>query len=241
MGSAMSKISTNHCANTDLKPWEGTPITAALWLRSIYEHALQHGYATLLLKNYFISRNMIIVANADCIVSIKQYYMNPNQFPLPDQIQNPPNPPVPATRNVDYAPTVEEKKIYLASPELFLAKCSELNEKCLSVIENSTMQRRIRTASLGDVRLLIVAVAAVRDEVTDSQIAIHLARIADFVSKGINQVDISVWNAFRTDLDDMTFCLPAPRVARPAGHLRRAKLPQGHFAARRGGRHARGH
>ena len=48
-----------------IKAWDGSAIKASLWLRDVSEHAAKHGYLTLLLHNYYVSRNTLIVASND--------------------------------------------------------------------------------------------------------------------------------------------------------------------------------
>ena len=58
----------NDSTESKLKTFNGTPITASLFLRHIGEHAAKKGYLTLLLRSYYISKHdQIVVANADLI------------------------------------------------------------------------------------------------------------------------------------------------------------------------------
>ena len=79
-----------------IKPWDGSSIRASLFLRTILEHSLKNGYFTLLLQGFYVSRNTIIVASPSTVTSVKQFYTDPEEFPLPTDIFNPPNPPLAA-------------------------------------------------------------------------------------------------------------------------------------------------
>ena len=95
-------MNTFHTASVEpsniIKPWDGSSIRAALFLRSIREHSLKNGYFTLLLQGFYVSRNTIIVASPSTVTSVKQFYTDPEEFPLPADIFNPPNPPLAANR-----------------------------------------------------------------------------------------------------------------------------------------------
>ena len=60
--------------DSTIKPFNGTPMEASLFLRNIGEHAAQKGYLTLLLRSYYVSRDQIICANADLIPLIRQHF-----------------------------------------------------------------------------------------------------------------------------------------------------------------------
>ena len=114
----MNTLSQDASTDSSLKPFDGTPIQASLFLRNIGEFAAKKGFLTLLLRSYYISRDQIVVANADLIPILRNHFTT--GFPLNDDIQNPPDPPVEATRNAAYTPTTADNKLYTASPELFV-------------------------------------------------------------------------------------------------------------------------
>ena len=67
-------------------------------------------------------------------------------------ILNPPNPPAPATQETLYTPTVEDKKLFCASPELFMAESATKAELLISSITDPAIRRRIRMNCNGDAR-----------------------------------------------------------------------------------------
>ena len=127
-------MSSTDQAEGQLPPFDGTPIQAALFLRDIGEYAARHGYLTLLLKGFWVSRGTIYCASGDALLNVKNYYLDPTVHPLPDNIQDPPNPPIAATRNSNYTPTADDRRLYAASPEIFLATCAIVSEKILQSI-----------------------------------------------------------------------------------------------------------
>ena len=89
----------NDSTETTLKSFDGTPIAASLFLRHIGEYAAKKGFLNLLLRSYYVSKHdQIVVATADLIPVIRQHFHSPAEFPFTDDIQNPPDPPVAATR-----------------------------------------------------------------------------------------------------------------------------------------------
>ena len=86
--------------NTQEPPeWDGSPIQASLFLRNIGEYVEKQGLCTLLLKGYFVSRNMIICASGDALLACKLFHSDPVAHPLLSNIQQPPDPPIAATRD----------------------------------------------------------------------------------------------------------------------------------------------
>ena len=83
--------------NTQIQPWDGSPITASLFLRNIADFAAQHGWYSLLMKGYFVNRGTICTVSNDAIAAIRAHFQDATANPLPDDIQNPPS-PMPATR-----------------------------------------------------------------------------------------------------------------------------------------------
>ena len=130
-----------------LPAWDGTPIKASLFLRDIGDHAAEHGYLSLLLNSYFISRQQIITASSDVVPMVRQHFSDPVAFPLADDIQNPPDPPLPATRDTTYVLTAEDRRLYVASPEILLAESSRWCQVILSAISNPARRHATRTPS----------------------------------------------------------------------------------------------
>ena len=93
-----------------LPPFDGTPIEASLFLRKLSEHAAQKGYLTLLLQSYYVSRDHIVCASADLIPLIRQQFTSATDQPLAADIQDPPDPPYPASRDASYTPTAADNK-----------------------------------------------------------------------------------------------------------------------------------
>ena len=87
---------TTPSTNTQIQPWDGSPITASLFLRNIADFAAQHGWYSLLMKGYFVNRGTICTVSNDAIAAIRAHFQDANANPLPDDIQNPPS-PMPAT------------------------------------------------------------------------------------------------------------------------------------------------
>ena len=97
LGADQHQFSTTSAAIT-LPKWGGTPIRASLFLRDIGEYAAQRSFLSLLLCDYYVSKNMIIAANADVVARVKEHFNNPIANPLPDDIQHPNlNPRVPSS------------------------------------------------------------------------------------------------------------------------------------------------
>ena len=133
---------TDHCATspTALPEWDGSSIKAALFLRDIQEWLERKGMVDLPLKGFFASRNVLIIVSADHLAHVKAFFMG-NAI-LPNDFQDPPDPPVAATLDCTYNLTVDDKKQYVASPQLFLAESAKLNAQALQRITNTTVQRR---------------------------------------------------------------------------------------------------
>ena len=175
-------------AEAPLAPFDSTPITAALFLRNIGEYAAKKGFLTLLLRSYYISRDQItIVANADLIPALRQAITTDNH-PVAEDIQTPPDPPAPATRDTTYTPTTADSRLYTASPELFMSRCTMHCQELLSAISDPDIARRVRSAANNDARLAILEIARMRDEVTAAQVAHHLTR---------NLITCQDWNPIR--------------------------------------------
>ena len=128
-----------------IPPFDGAPIKAALFLRNIEEFAARNGWLTLLLKGYIITRGMITCASADALLNIKNHHLDPVEHPLPESLQDPPDPPIAATRNSEYTPTAEDRRLYQSSPEIFLHSSSIVLEHILKAVSNPDVARRIRT------------------------------------------------------------------------------------------------
>ena len=193
-----------------IKPWDGSAIRASLFLRSILEHSLKNGYFTLLLQGFYVSRNTIIVASPSTVNVVKQYYTDPIAFPLHTDIYNPPNPPLPANRLPSEHPlSADDKRIYLVSPELLLAESAVHCESIISAVTNPNVARRLRDYSQNDARWTLLAICAIRDELTPAQITTHLERIAAFARAGITDLSATTFGAWRSEYDDLCVCLPA--------------------------------
>ena len=108
---ALSTDSTVKSAK--IEPFDGSPIQAALFLRHIGQFASREGMLTLLLQNWFVSRNTIICCSNDICPLVKAHYQDPMDNPLPNDNQNPPNPVSPATRDSTYTLTTEDRKLYV--------------------------------------------------------------------------------------------------------------------------------
>ena len=206
-----------------LKPWDGSSIRASLFLRTIYEHSLKNGYFTLLLQGFYVNRNTIIVASPSTVNAVKQYYTDPTQFPLPSDIYNPPNPPLPANRIPgDHPLSADDKRIYLVSPELLLAEAAVQCENIIGAVTNPNVARRLRNYSRNDARWALLAICEIRDELTPAQITTHLERIATFARTGITVMCATAFGTWRSEYDDMCFCLPpAHRLPEPWNRRRR--------------------
>ena len=231
-------ITTNRClmvTNMDshtskIKPWDGMPITASLFLRDIGEHAAEHGYLTLLLQNWVTSKNTIIVLNPDIIPRIRAAYQNPEQQILHEDIQNPPTPPMTAARDGNYSMTAEDKRQFCNSPELFFAMSGQRAAAIIGSIQNTTIARRVRANARGDARAVLCEIVAIRNQLTSAHITTHLRRIAAYARQGITGMTIAAWSKFREEYDDMTFCLPGTHAlpdAYVAQDYRRAIAPLG--------------
>ena len=117
---------------------------ASLFLRNIGEHAAQKGYLTLLLRSYYVSRDQIICANADLIPLIRQHFSATADAANPliaVDIQNPPDPPFPASRDAAYNPTTADNKLYTASPELFLSRSAMHCQEIIAATDSPPMRR----------------------------------------------------------------------------------------------------
>ena len=145
-----------------LPNWDGTPIAASLFLRNVGDYAAQHGFYSLLLKDYFVSRGVIFTANADATGRIRAHFNDPAANPLPDNIQDPPI-PVPTTAECTYVPTTEDRRLYNTSPLIFASEASRRNEEILSAIIDPDVRRRLRRDAGGDARMLIRCIADVRN------------------------------------------------------------------------------
>ena len=167
-----------------ISPWDGSPIKASLFLRDIGEYASQCGMLTLLLQGWFVNKTTIVTANADIIIIVKDHYADPLTNTMPTNIQEPPNPPIPATRTSTYNPTTEDKKLFIASPELFMAQSQVVLEAILHAISNPDVKRRVRTMAKGDARMALVEIAIIRRELTSAQISHHLQKINQFAKTG---------------------------------------------------------
>ena len=208
LGADQHQFSTTSAAVT-LPKWDGTPIRASLFLRDIGEYAAQRSFLSLLLCDYYVSKNMIIAANADVVARVKEHFNNPIANPLPDDIQHPNlNPRVPSS-DCTYNLTAEDKKLYCASPALFLCESSVHCQTLLSAITNPDVARRIRAASQGDARHVLKEIDMIRGELTSAQIAHHLSRISAYTKKGVAHLSAAAWAAWKTTYDDLVFCLPA--------------------------------
>ena len=201
-----------------LPKWDGTPIRASLFLRDIGEYAAQRSFLTLLLNDYFVSKsaNTIIAANADVVLAVKQHFSDPVAHPLADDIQHPNLHPRVPSSDCTYTLTAEDKRLYNASPALFLCECSVHCQTLICAISNPDVARRVRNNSHGDARHVLAEIARIRGELTTAQIAHHLSRIATFVKQGITRA--SGWPAWKTLYDDLTFCLPLAH-ALPATYI----------------------
>ena len=201
--------STDQSEQGQLPAFDGTPIQAALFLRDIGEYAARHGYLTLLLKGFFVSRGTIFCASADALLDVKNFYLDPIGHPLPSNIMEPPNPPIAATRNCTYVPTADDRRLYAASPEIFLATSAIVAERMIAAVTSPDVARRIRTAANGDARMALVEIATIRDEVTPAQIAFHMQKISNHVKAGVVTADPAAWSRWKHQYSDYLWCLPA--------------------------------
>ena len=206
---SFNSSSAAHLAAGTLPKWDGTPIRASLFLRDIGEYAAQRGFLPLLLADYFVSKHLIIAANADVVARVKAHFNNPIAVPLPVDIQNPSRNPLIPSSDCTYTLTAEDKKSFCASPALFLCESSVHCQTLLSAISNPDVARRVRLASHGDARHVLCQIAVIRGELTPAQVAHHLSRIAAFTKKGITRISAAAWAAWKTQYDDLVFCLPA--------------------------------
>ena len=191
-----------------LPDWDGSPIGASLHLRNIGEYAEQQGLGTLLLKGYFVSRNMIICCSGDAVLACKLYHSDPIAHPLPSDIQNPPNPPAEATRESAYIPTTEDRRTYTASPEIFMHASSMLCQTLLSSITNRDVARRVRSESNNDARQVLISLANIRGELTAAHISHQLAKITQFARAGVHELAPSAFSEWKSTYQDMVFTLP---------------------------------
>ena len=76
----------SHSDQDRIPPFDGTPIKASLFLRDIGEHAARHGYLSLLLQGYWVSRNLLIVASSDVIPQVRNFYTDAVNNPLPSRV-----------------------------------------------------------------------------------------------------------------------------------------------------------
>ena len=226
-------LTTTHppiSAQAGINDFDGTPIKASLFLRDIGEYAAHHGMLTLLLQGWFVSKNTIICASSDVVPLVKAHYQDPVNNPLPNDIQHPPNPPTMATRASVYNPTVEDKKLFVASPELFMHQCAVVLQQILNAIKNPDVARRIRQAAKGDARLALLEIVTIRNELTSAQIAHHLQMIAKLAKTGIAEPNAPAFASFKDRYEKMAFALPKTHSL-PDSYIaqdyRRAILPLG--------------
>ena len=202
--------STTVESSNKIKPWDGSSIRASLFLRTILEHSLKNGYFSLLLQGFYVNRNTIIVASPSTVTSVKQFYTDPEEFPLPADIYNPPNPPLAANRlPSEHTLTADDRRIYLVAPELFLAEAGIHCETVIGSVTNPNVARRLREYSANDVRWTLLEICKIRDELTPAQITTHLERIAAFARAGITEISAITFGNWRSEFDDMCFCLPS--------------------------------
>ena len=161
----------------------------------------------MLLKGYFVNRGMILAVSCDAIGTIRAHFQDAANNPLPDDIQNPPI-PARATRDCTYVPNAEDKKTFVASPEIFMCEAQKHAETLLAAIQDPDVRRRVRGESHGDAREVIRSIAHIRTELTPAQISNQLARLARHTRQGIQSMSLSAWSRWRTAYDDMAFCLP---------------------------------
>ena len=205
-------------ANTDntelnhpLSSWNGQPINASLFLREIGEYAARKGFLTLLLQGYFVSKNVIVCASADAAQAVKLFHLDPVLNPMPNQpldVLNPPDPPIEATRNATYALTADDKKLYVASPELFNHASQQHCSDIISRINNPDVARRVRNASLGDVRRALIEISHIRGELTNAHITHHLMKISAHAKQGISTIDPFAFSKWKNMHQNMLFMLP---------------------------------
>ena len=199
---------SNDSASLKLDPWDGTPITASLFLRNIGDFAAQQGWYSLLMKGYFVHRGNICTVSNDAIATIRAHFHDAAANPLPDDIQNPPS-PMPATRDCTYVPTTDDRRTFVASPEIFMCESQRHAETLLAAIQDPDVRRRVRSESRGDARRVIQVIARIRSELTSAQISNQLARLSRHVKQGLDSLSLMSWSRWRTAYDDLAFCLPA--------------------------------
>ena len=181
------------------------------------------------MKGYFVNRGTICTVSNDAIAAIRAHFQDANANPLPDDIQNPPS-PMPATRDCTYVPTADERRTFLASPEIFACESQRHAETILAAIQDPDVRRRVRRESQNDARRVIKVVAQIRNELTSAQISNQLARISRHVKQGLDSISLMSWSRWRIAYDDLAFCLPATH-ALPRSYIaqdyRKAIIPLG--------------